>query len=64
MTIKEARKRIKVTQFELSRRTRIHPAIISQIETGRLRPTMEQLERIAEAFHVEPNKLDEFADVR
>lgn len=53
-----------MTQFELSRRTRIHPSELSRIESGRLRPTALQLERIAEAFHVEPNKLAEFAEIK
>lgn len=64
MTIKEARKKRDVTQFELSRRTRIHPSLLSQIESGRLRPTAEQLTRIAEAFGLEPAQLAEFADMR
>lgn len=63
MTIREHRKKRGVTQFELSRRTRIHPSELSRIESGRLRPTKEQIERIAEAFHVEPATIAEYAEV-
>ncbi len=64
MTIRDLRKSRKVTQFELARRTRIHPSEISRIESGRLRPTKSELERIAEALHVEPTALAEFVDAR
>lgn len=64
MTIREARQKAGVTQFELSRRTRIHPSQISKIESGRLRPTKIEIAQIANAFGIEPAQLAEFADVR
>ncbi len=64
MTIRETRKKRGITQFEVSRRTRIHPSMLSKIESGRMRPTKAELERIAEALHVEPTALAEFSDAR
>jgi transcriptional regulator with XRE-family HTH domain len=64
MTIREARQKAGVTQFELSRRTRIHPSQLSKLESGRLRPTRVEIDRIANAFGLEPSQLAENADVR
>jgi transcriptional regulator with XRE-family HTH domain len=63
VTIREAREKAGVTQFDLARRTRIHPSTLSRIESGRMRPTALELNSIAEAFGIAPEKLAEYAQV-
>jgi len=45
------------SQSELGRRAGVHPASISQIESGRLNPYPIQLEKIADALEVDAEKL-------
>jgi transcriptional regulator with XRE-family HTH domain len=40
----------KISQFELSRRSRVHPSRISLIENGLTMPTLNEQERIARAL--------------
>jgi transcriptional regulator with XRE-family HTH domain len=62
MTIRERRKFIGLTQWELSIKSKIHPSEMSRIETGRLRPTIEQLYRISDALGCPATVLNEHAD--
>ena len=48
--VETARKKKKVSQFELSQRTGIHQAEISKLERGISNPSVKTLERIAEAL--------------
>lgn len=48
--VEAARKKKKVSQFELSQRTGIHQAEISKLERGIANPSVKTLERIAEAL--------------
>ena len=48
--VEAARKKKKVSQFELSQRTGIHQAEISKLERGISNPSVKTLERIAEAL--------------
>jgi len=44
------RKRLGLSQLEVSRRTRMAPADVSRIESGRFRPYRGQLRRLARAL--------------
>ena len=48
--VEAARKKKKVSRFELSQRTGIHQAEISKLERGISNPSVKTLERIAEAL--------------
>lgn len=48
--VEAARKKKRVSQFELSQRTGIHQAEISKLERGISNPSVKTLERIAEAL--------------
>jgi transcriptional regulator with XRE-family HTH domain len=43
-----------LNQTELAAVTGLHQSTISMIETGRLRPTRDQLQRLADALRVYP----------
>jgi transcriptional regulator with XRE-family HTH domain len=62
-TIKELRQAMGWSQNELSRRATMHPSDISRIESGRLRPSEEELSRIARALNTTPQDLTESGDV-
>jgi ribosome-binding protein aMBF1 (putative translation factor) len=57
MSIKEERKRRGWTQTDLSYHSRVPQADISRIESGRLKPTLGQLERLARALGMNPADL-------
>jgi len=48
--LKHERQRRGMTAWELAWQARVHPADLSKIESGRLRPTAAQAQRIAEAL--------------
>lgn len=50
MTIRLARIRSGLSQSQLSRTSHVHASDISRIESGKLKPSCEQLERLAEAL--------------
>lgn len=59
MSIKEERKRRNWTQCDLSYHSRVPQAEISRIESGRLKPSLGQIERLAKALGVQPEQLGE-----
>lgn len=46
--LKNARKQAKLSQTELARRLKITPAVVSRLETGRAKITLERLKQYAE----------------
>ena len=52
MSIREERQRRGWTQVDLSYHSRVPASEISKIESGRLKPSMGQIERIARALGV------------
>ncbi len=58
--IKELRKLRKMSQEELSEKVGIDPKHLSRIEVGRGFPSLDALERVAEALHVEIKDMFEF----
>lgn len=50
MSIKEERQKRNWTQVDLAFFSRLNPAEISRIETGKLKPSPGQLQRIAKAL--------------
>lgn len=59
--IKELRKLRKLSQEELSEQVNIDPKHLSRIETGRGSPSLDTLERLANALKVELKDFFEFA---
>ncbi len=57
--LREIRKRLGLNQFDVARRSKIHPATISKIETGRYRPYPVELQRLARALRVDPKDLQD-----
>lgn len=55
--IKVFRKKLKLTQFELSIQADIAEGYLQSIETGRRKPSLDILEKIAKALRVEPYEL-------
>lgn len=56
--IKEKRKKMGLSARELSRRSNVSQAYLSQIETGKNdNPSMEVLEKLAAAFHISLNEI-------
>lgn len=55
--IKEARKKLKMTQDELSLYTRIDRSYISEIETGNKNPSLTTILALAKALHLKPSNL-------
>lgn len=56
-TLRKLRKSKKLNQAELAKELYISPSSISQYETGRTMPNRENLNRIADYFHVSPDYL-------
>lgn len=52
--IREIREDIGVTRSQLASRAEVSPSLISQLENGRVHPSLETLERIAGALGVSP----------
>lgn len=46
-----------ISQFELSRRSGIHPSRISRIESGSIIPTIREARRISEALGMLPEEI-------
>jgi transcriptional regulator with XRE-family HTH domain len=57
MSIKEERTQRGWTQVDLSYHSRVPASEISKIECGRLKPSPGQIERIAHALGVPPEKI-------
>jgi len=57
MSIKEKRIRRGWTQIDLAYHSRLASSEISRIESGRLKPTDGQIQRLAKALGVSPNEL-------
>ncbi|NHM26331.1 helix-turn-helix transcriptional regulator [Desulfofundulus sp. TPOSR] len=55
--IREIRQQKKMTQFELARRTGIHPVNLSKVESGVLRAYPGWRKRIAEALGVTEDEI-------
>ncbi len=53
-TIRSRRKQRGWSQAELARRTGMHPADISRIESGRLQPYPGQIRKIESALKIDP----------
>ena len=58
--IKYFRKRLGLTQDQLAEITGIHPVSIRKYETNKMQPQAAQIERIAEALHVNRSAIDGF----
>lgn len=57
--VREIRERLGFSQFEIARRSRIHPATLSKIESGRYIPYPDELRRLARALKVSSEDLQE-----
>ena len=52
--IKFLRKRVQITQNDLAMKSGIHPVSIRKYETNKMKPQVEQIEKIANALSVSP----------
>lgn len=57
--LREARERRLLTQEELAERTGLTQTTISRLETGKARPRLRTVRRLAEALRVRPEQLTE-----
>lgn len=55
--LREARKKLGLTQEEVARRSGVHSTEVSRIEGGRRDPKVSTLERLAKAVEVKPGRL-------
>jgi len=55
--IRDARKRLKLSQEELAHRARIHTTYLSSIETGKRNPALLNITRIAFALNLSLSEL-------
>jgi transcriptional regulator with XRE-family HTH domain len=46
-----------ISQFELSRKSGVHPSRISRLESGSAKPTINELRRISEALGMLPEEV-------
>lgn len=60
--IRELRKRANLTQAELAERINAHPVTIAKYETGKHQPSVEALERLADALGVSTEVITGRAD--
>lgn len=58
MTLKEARFKRGLAQFDLRIRSGIHQSKISLIETGRLIPRKDEIEKLTKALNLTPGELE------
>lgn len=58
--IRYFRKKLGITQDQLASVTGIHPVSIRKYETNKMQPQVAQIERIADALHVNRSALDGF----
>ena len=56
--IREQRKRLKLTQFELAEKVGLHEKQISRIEAGLNHPTLDNFIKIIEVLELEMNDFD------
>ncbi len=61
MSIREERMKRGWTQIDLAYHSRVNPAEISRIESGKLKPSPGQLQRLARALGVHPEELQQVA---
>jgi transcriptional regulator with XRE-family HTH domain len=55
--LRDARKRLGLTQEEVAERSGVHPTEVSRIEVGKRDPRISTLLRLALAVEVEPGQL-------
>lgn len=55
--LRDARKRLGLTQEEVAERSGVHPTEISRIESGKRDPRASTLRRLARALEVRPGEL-------
>jgi transcriptional regulator with XRE-family HTH domain len=55
--LRDARKRLGLTQEEVAERSGVHPTEISRIEAGKRDPRVSTVRRLAQAVEVEPGRL-------
>jgi len=55
--LREARKRLKLTQEEVAARSGVHATEVSRIEAGKRDPQVSTLLRLAKAVEVPPGRL-------
>lgn len=55
--LRDARKRLGLTQEEVAERSGVHPTEISRIEAGKRDPRASTLLRLAQALEVPPGRL-------
>jgi transcriptional regulator with XRE-family HTH domain len=55
--LREARKRLGLTQEQVAQRSGVHSTEVSRIEGGRRDPKVSTLERLAKAVEVKPGRL-------
>ena len=58
MTLKEARFKRGLAQFDLRIRSGIHQSKISLMETGRIVPRKDEVEKLAKALNMNPGELE------
>jgi transcriptional regulator with XRE-family HTH domain len=57
INLREARKKLGLTQEEVARRSGVHSTEVSRIEGGKRDPKVSTLERLAKAVEVNPGRL-------
>ncbi len=55
--LRDARKRLGLTQEEVAERSGVHATEVSRIEAGKRDPRASTLQRLAEAVEVQPGQL-------
>lgn len=55
--LRDARKRLGLTQEEVAERSGVHPTEVSRIEAGKRDPRISTLLRLARALEVRPGEL-------
>lgn len=55
--LRDARKRLGLTQEQVAERSGVHPTEVSRIEAGKRDPRVSTLLRLAEAVEVPPGRL-------
>ncbi len=55
--LRDARKRLGLTQEEISERSGVHPTEVSRIEAGKRDPRVSTLQRLARAVELPPGRL-------
>lgn len=55
--LREARKRLGLTQEQVAQRSGVHSTEVSRIEAGKRDPKVSTVERLAKAVEVKPGRL-------